>query len=116
MDQTKEINPISRNIIGGHRGLDVFRLTFEDYSIIEKRANHDKVNSGPDFGKDLYDHNCLAVQNETRMLEAMEGSKFTPMVLSSGDDFVVQTDAGDEMGRKLLVSMLVAASPRSQAV
>lgn len=86
---------ISRVNIGGHRGLDVFRLTYKDLTLIEKRANHDKGNQGKDVGVDLYDRNVIAVQNETRMLEAMEGSGFTPIVLSKGDDFVVQGDAGD---------------------
>ena len=81
MDKEPEIKRVN---IGGHRGLDVFRLTYRDHTLIEKRANHDKVNSGPDIGKDLYEHNCLAVQNESRMLEVMEGSGFAPSMLSDG--------------------------------
>ncbi len=117
MDTGKEIK---RENIGGHRGLDVFRLSYKDTTLIEKRANHDKVNSGPDFGKDLYEHNCLAVQNETRMLEAMEGSGFTPMVLSKDEDFVVQADAGDsrtpddmEAYRRNCVKMLATIRARN---
>ncbi len=117
MDNQTEVNRVN---IGGHRGLDVFRLTYKTHSLIEKRANHDKVNSGPDFGKDLFEHNVQAIQNETRMLEAMEGSTFTPMVLSSGDDFVVQADAGDsrtpddmEAYRRNCVKMLATIRARN---
>ncbi len=104
-----------RRVIGGHRGLDVYRIGGgkESLTIIRKQAKHEKGNMGPWLGVDLYDHNVNAVNTEATMLAIMADSGYTPDLFDHGADYIDQTDLGDtepytdgELFRRNCVKML----------
>lgn len=114
----KDGRPLGR--IGGHLGMDVERQVLADGSrIIIKSARHDIGNQGNLTGVDLYELNVTAIHNEAIMLDAMEGSGYTPDLIDIEGGKVWQTDVGvsdsvrdPEACRRNLVRMLATVRSR----
>lgn len=108
--------------IGGHRGLDVSRVTETRHgtaTVIQKTALHEKGNQGDLFGVDLYGLNETAIHNEAMMLDCMMASGFTPKFIDIDDGVLIQQDIGvsepptdPELWRRNLVSMLATIRSR----
>lgn len=112
---------MAEEIIGGHIGMDVIRKTNKpSIPIIIKRAMHHKMDTGPMFGRDMYEHNLLALINEARMLDKMSGSLYTPVILPfQGESEIHQEDMGDtepptdgELFRRNCIKMLATIRAR----
>lgn len=107
---------VKSEVIGGHVGMDVLRLQIDGpppEHWIRKMARHHKMDTGPLFGRDMYEHNVHALNTEATMLAIMAGSGYTPSLSDHGSDYIDQTDLGDtepptdgELFRRNCIKML----------
>ncbi len=90
---------MSETRIGGHVGMDVIRHHGDQTGPwIRKQAKHELGVTGQWDGLDVYRHNVEALMNERQCLEAMDGSGFTPKLISGGADYpdwIEQEDLGN---------------------